>query len=358
MMNSARGSRVTAWIEGRLGFEPLRKLLQEKEVPLHRHSVWYYLGGMTLFLFVVQVVTGALLLLYYQPGSETAFESVQFIMADVSFGWLVRSIHGWAASLMIVTMVIHMVSVYLTKAYRPPRELTWISGTLLLVLTLCFGFSGYLLPWSNRAFFATRVGTQIAGVIPGIGSFLVRFLRGGNEVTGATLTRFFGFHVAILPAVTVFVLILHAWLVQHHGMSLPAGLREQNSKSMKFVPNFLLRDVMGWLAALGVLAALAAVLPRDLGQKADPFASAPAGMKPEWFFLFMFQTLKLLPAKVAFLDGDVVGVVALGAVGILWVLVPFLDRNAALGEKSPVFTIIGVVFLLYVVATTVFGYLS
>src|SRR5438128_2948803 len=138
----------------------LTAALREKSVPIHRHTIWYYFGGMTLFLFTVQAVTGILLLLYYRPTAESAFESVQFIMAEVRFGWLIRSIHSWSANLMILTLFIHMASVYLTRAYRRPREMTWISGVGLLVVILGFGFSGYLLPLNKLAFFATQVGTQ------------------------------------------------------------------------------------------------------------------------------------------------------------------------------------------------------
>jgi cytochrome b6 len=357
MMTGAIG-RLLAWAEDRLGFAPVIQLAEKKTVPVHRHSIWYYLGGMTLFLFVTQVVTGILLLLYYRPSSEAAYESVQFIMGQVSFGWLIRSIHSWSANLMIGTLFVHMFSVFLTKAYRPPRELTWISGALLLFLALTFGFSGYLLPWNNVSYFATRVGTQIAGVVPGIGGFLLRFLRGGDEVTGATLTRFFGLHVALLPAVTTAVLMVHVWLVQKQGMSLPPGEDERKVKTMKFLPNFLMRDAMGWLLAVALLAALSAVFPWELGQKADPFASAPAGIKPEWYFLFLFQTLKYIPAKILFLDGDVVGVLVMGMGAALWVFVPFLDRKSARGEKAPVFTVIGWALVIYIVVMTIVGYLT
>src|SRR5437870_4015146 len=159
----------------------LSAALREKSVPIHRHTIWYYFGGMTLFLFTVQAVTGILLLLYYRPTAESAFESVQFIMAEVRFGWLIRSIHSWSANLMILTLFIHMASVYLTRAYRPPRQMTWITGVALLMLVLAFGFSGYLLPWNKLAFFATQVGTQIVGSVPIAGSFLLRFLRGGAK---------------------------------------------------------------------------------------------------------------------------------------------------------------------------------
>ncbi len=348
---------MVAWLNDRLGAEPLRHIVQEKRVPLHRHSVWYYLGGMTLFLFGVQVVTGILLLLYYRPSAENAFESVQFIMTGVHFGWLIRSIHSWSANLMIAMMFVHMFSVYLLKAYRPPREMTWVTGSLLLFIALGFGFSGYLLPWNTTSFFATRVGTEIPGVTPVIGPFLVRFLRGGPDVTGATLTRFFGFHVAVLPAMVTMVLGIHLWLVQWHGMSLPPGVRKADVKQRKFVPNFALRDAMGWLVALGILAALAAIFPWELGQKADPFASAPAGIRPEWFFVFMFQTLKFIPAKIGFVDGDVIGVFAFGLAGLWWVSVPFLDRGGEHGGKvGRLFTIIGVVAVIYIAVMTIWGY--
>lgn len=357
-MNSEGSKKLFAWFNDRLGLEPFTKLVREKEVPLHRHTFWYYLGGMTLFLFVVQVTTGILLLLYYRPSANNAFESVQFLMGQVSFGWLVRSIHSWSANLMIGTMFAHMFSVYLVRAYRPPRELTWVSGSLLLFLILGFGFSGYLLPWNITAFFATKVGTQIAGIVPVFGHFLLRFLRGGNEVTGATLTRFFGFHVAILPALTTVVVGTHLWLVQRHGMSVPLDLEGKAGKTRKFMPNFLLRDVMGWLVALGMLAALAAIFPWELGHKAAPFSSAPAGIRPEWFFLFMFETLKFLPAKIGPIDGDVLGVLAFGVAGLFWLLVPFVDRRTAAGKSSPLFTIIGVFALVYIVGMTIIGYLG
>ena len=163
---SSRLARIGFWAQERLGLAPLQRLAKEKTVPLHRHTLWYYLGGMTLFLFTIQVVTGILLLLYYRPSPEEAFESVQFIMTDVSFGWLIRSIHSWSANLMIGTLFVHMFSVYFLKAYRSPRELTWVTGVLLFFVALAFGFSGYLLPWNKLAFFATRVGTEIPRVVP------------------------------------------------------------------------------------------------------------------------------------------------------------------------------------------------
>jgi quinol-cytochrome oxidoreductase complex cytochrome b subunit len=353
-----RIAALTAWLDERLSISTLAAMAKKKEVPLHRHSIWYYFGGMTLFLFTVQVVTGILLLLYYRPSAENAFESVQFIITEVKFGWLIRSIHSWSANLMIATLFVHMFSVFFLRAYYPPREITWISGVLLLFVVICFGFSGYLLPWNKLAFFATKVGTEIAGVVPLVGRPMLRFLRGGDDVTGATLTRFFGFHVAVLPATATVFIAIHVLLVQLHGMSVPPYLAEQSVKKMKFVPNFLLRDLIGWILAIGVLAALAALFPWELGEKADSFAPAPAGIKPEWYFLFMFQTLKLLPAKIWKFDGEVIGIMAFNFVALLLFIVPFVDRSPQNKRRRLVFNLIGIFALLYIVALTIVGYVT
>jgi cytochrome b6 len=347
-----------AWLEARIGLAGLKTLAKKKEVPVHRHTIWYYLGGMTLFLFIVQVSTGILLLFYYRPSAEEAYESVQFLMAEVEFGWLVRSIHSWAANLMIFTLFIHLFSVLLLKAYRRPREITWFSGVGLLGLALAFGFTGYLLPWNELAYFATRVGTEIVGAVPIVGEFLLRVARGGDDVTGATLTRFYAFHVAVFPLLTVVILGLHLFLVQKQGMSVPLDVdRGGGSKgAMPFVPNFLLRDLVGWLVALAALAALAAYFPAHLGDKADPFAPAPAGIKPEWYFMFTFQTLKYLPAHILGIEGEVVGIIGFGLAGLFLLLIPLLDRRSARGEPSQLFTWIGIAMIVYIIVLTYLGY--
>jgi len=349
---------IRLWLDDRLGVGALADVVRKKEIPLHRHSVWYYFGGMTLFLFCVQVATGILLLLYYRPSAESAFESVQFIMTDVQFGWLIRSVHSWSANLMIATLFIHMFSVYFLSAYRRPRELTWVTGVALLFICICFGFSGYLLPWNKLAFFATKVGTEIAGILPFVGRPMLRFLRGGDEVTGATLTRFFGFHVAVLPATATVLLGIHVLLVQLHGMSVPPGQEEKSMKKMKFFPNFFMRDLVGWILAIGALAALAALFPWELGEKADPFAPAPAGIKPEWYFLFMFQTLKYIPAKILSFDGEIVGVLVFGAGGLAWLLVPFFNKSPGHTKRKLAFTLFGVLVIIYIAVMTVIGYLT
>jgi cytochrome b6 len=350
--------RLRAWLDERLGLEALRHLAEKKEVPVHRHTFWYYWGGMTLFLFGVQVVTGILLLLYYRASADEAYESVRFIMTQVSFGWLIRSIHSWSANLMIGAAMVHMFSTFLMKAYRAPREVTWLSGMGLLALCLAFGFSGYLLPWNQLAFFATKVGTEITGATPVIGSFLLRFLRGGEHITGGTLTRFFGFHVALLPAIATVILGLHLYLVQRHGMSVPPSVEAAGTQrpAMKFVPSFLLRDMVGWLAALGVLALLSALFPWELGIKADPYSAAPAGIRPEWYFGWMFQTLRMLPAHVLGLEGELVGILGIGLAGVVWLLAPFLDDPRGIGRRGRLWSALGVIAIVYVVSFTLIVY--
>jgi len=346
-----RVRELGAWLEERTGISALLDLARHKTVPVHRHSAWYYLGGMTLFLFCIQVATGILLLLYYRPSSGEAFESVQFLMAKVPFGWLIRSIHSWSANLLVFVLVVHMFSVYFLKAYRRPRELTWLTGIALLGVALAFGFSGYLLPWNTLAFFATQVGTQITGTVPVAGHFLLRLLRGGDQVTGGTLTRFYGMHVAVLPALTTAILTTHLVLVQKHGMSVPPSVGAAPPRTMPFFPNFLLRDLIGWCAALGVLAGLAALFPWELGEKADPFAAAPAGIRPEWYFGWAFQTLKLMPAHILGVEGEVAAIMAFSVGGLLWLLVPFLDPAPA-HRRTQVFTVAGWIILAYLVAMT------
>lgn len=350
------------WLEERFDVHALTAPLRKKTVPIHRLSYWYFLGGITLFLFVIQVCTGMLLLLYYRPTSGEAFESVQYITTKVQFGWLIRSIHSWSANLMVFTAFAHMFSVFFMRSYRRPRELTWVTGVLLLFLVLAFGFSGYLLPWNTLAFFATKVGTEVAGQVPVVGKAVLVFLRGGQDVSGATLSRFFGFHVAVLPGIATLLIAAHLLLVQYFGISVPPKVDEEWSehpekkREMHFFPNFALRELMAWYIALGVLGALAAVFPWELGTKADPFASAPAGIRPEWYFMFMFESLKLIPSKVFFIDGEVLGILAFSFAGLALLVVPFLEvRTRRFGAWW--ITGVGVLVLAYMTSMTVYGYL-
>ncbi|HJZ76060.1 MAG TPA: cytochrome bc complex cytochrome b subunit [Vicinamibacterales bacterium] len=352
---------VVDWIDERLDLTEARHFVAEKGVPVHAQKVWYYLGGMTLFLFGVQVFTGILLLLYYRPSATDAYESVQFIVTQVPFGWLIRNVHSWSANLLIGLAFAHFFSVFFLKSYRKPRELTWVSGVLLLFLMLGFGFSGYLLPWNELSFFATKVGTGIAGAVPVVGRFSLRLLRGGDEVTGATLSRFYGLHVAVLPAIATALVALHLLFVQRQGMSVPIGVEKklkpgERLPQMPFFPNYVLRDVLAWYCVIAVLAALAAFYPWELGTKADPFAVVPPGIRPEWYFLAMFHTLKLLPSHVLGVEGERLGVIGFGVAALFLVLVPFLDHRASRGQPSRLFTVLAAIGLVYLVSFTIIGH--
>jgi cytochrome b6 len=347
---------VRTWLEERTPLVAVQEAIDHKSVPRHRYSAFYFLGGMTLFFFGVQVVTGALLLLYYRPSASEAYESVSFIMTSVPFGWLVRSIHAWSANLMIGAAFAHLFSVIYLHAYRKPREVTWLSGVLVFFIVFAFGFSGYLLPWNELAFFATRVGTNMPAVLPGIGDHLVYFMRGGRDVTGATLTRFFGVHVAILPALTTALLAIHIALIQYHGMSVSPseeGRIERTGKpgpSMPFVPHFMLRELFGWTVALALLAGLSAFLPWELGRKANVFASAPAGIRPEWYFLWMFQALKYAPATFFGMSGELLVLVPVNIGVLALILLPFLDPNTARSRR--IIKVLATIALIFMVAMT------
>jgi cytochrome b6 len=345
--------RATAWLEERVRYGGVEGFLRHKEVPRHRWAATYYTGGITLFFFLIQVLTGLLLLMYYRPTADAAFESLRLITAKVRFGWLVRAIHIWSANLMILAAFLHLAANFFSKAYRRPREVTWLTGVGLLFITLTFGFTGYLLPWNTLAYFATQVGSEIAGDVPVIGHAVLVLLRGGEDVTEATLSRFFGIHVAILPALTTLLLGLHLLLVQVHGMSRPLGVTPSGSEP--FYPHFMLRDFFVWVLLLGGVAALATLVPWELGEKADPLAPAPAGLKPEWYFLFMYQALRMLPARVLGVEGEMLGVAVFVVAAAALILVPFLDVWAARERRHHLFTVAGVVAVLFVLAMTVLG---
>jgi cytochrome b6 len=357
-----RWKRLASWFDERLALNSIREFSAHKKVPVHSGSIWYTFGGITLFLFVIQVLTGILLLVYYRPTPQDAFESVQFIMTRVSYGWLIRSIHSWSANLMILSAFIHMFSVVFLHAYRRPREVVWFSGVGLLGLALAFGFSGYLLPWNTISFFATKVGTDIPATIPWIGPVLTRYLRGGSSVGGATLTRFFGFHVALLPGLTTLFLLAHLGLIQKFGISTPlwvenrSGAPDAKRREIPFFPDFLLRELIAWYGALAVLGSLAALYPWPLGTKANPFAPAPAGIRPEWYFLAPFYTLKLIPPHVMGLEGEFVGLVGFGLLALAWISLPLwaVGRNGSIRRKLVAGA--GIALLAYLSTFSILGY--
>lgn len=199
----------------------LRNALLQKPVPLHARRYYYCFGGIAFFLFIIQIVTGAILTIYYVPSTEKAYASVYYISHYVNYGWLIRSVHYWSAHLMVVFLILHMLRVFLTSSYKPPREFNWIVGMFLLALTLGFSLTGYLLPWDQRAFWTSTVTVSLLKKVPILGEFLYFAIVGGDTIGQSTLTRFFSFHVMLLPALIIAFLVAHFWMVRTHGISGP-----------------------------------------------------------------------------------------------------------------------------------------
>lgn len=209
--------KVMDWLDERLGLTTVYNTVLDRKVP--KVNWWYTLGSATLFLFILQAATGIFLTIYYVPSPDHAYNSINYIMNEVTFGWLIRGIHHWGATLMVITVFLHMLRTFYMAAYKYPRELTWLTGVILFLATLGMGFTGYLLPWNQRAYWATTVGTEIPGTVPFIGDFLMRVLRGGTDLSGVTLARFFSVHIWFLPAVILLIIGIHLYLVIRIGIS-------------------------------------------------------------------------------------------------------------------------------------------
>jgi quinol-cytochrome oxidoreductase complex cytochrome b subunit len=298
------------------------------------------------------------LLIYYRPGDE-AYDSVRKITYDIKFGWLIRSAHSWAANLMIASAFTHMFSAYFLKASRKPREFTWWSGFLLLILLLIFGFSGYLLPMDVLSFFATKVGLSIPAVVPGVGPWVANLIRGGADISSFTVNRFFALHVVILPALFIPLLLFHLYLVQKHGMALPESEEAKPSSQRKtapFFPNFAMKDLGMWLVALNVLGFLAAVFPWGLGDAADVLKPAPLDIHPEWYFMSSFQVLKLFGQWFPGEFGEFAGLAVFTLGLILWAVVPLYDTSRKKGRRAVRATYFGLLALFILTVTTLWGY--
>jgi len=351
-------------IDERIKLGAILSLARHKLVPVHKHSVWYYLGALLLFLFVIQAITGAMLLFYYKPAAETARQSIAEIMVVVPYGWLIRSVHHWASNLMIVLVFFHFFSTLLVKAYRRPRELTWLTGMVMLLLVLFFGYSGYTLPYDERAFFAFNVGTEMAGAMPVVGTYLLELLRGGEMVGTNTLNRFFAFHVGVLPLALLTAIVVHILLVQLHGMSVPISVLKKAEDEKREIPGkpmfplLLWHDAINCLLLFGGLVTLAMLIPSELGPEIDLLKPAPEGVKPDWFFLWVYQILKWMPTYVLSIEGEVAGIVGLILAALVIVFAPFFDRRAQRNERSPLFTALGWLAVLVFVVCSIVGYLS
>lgn len=310
------------------------------------------LGSAALFLLVVQVTTGIVLAMNYSPAPEHAYGSITFIMSQVLFGPVLRGLHHWGSSALVIVVGLHMLRTFVWGAYKAPREITWIVGVALLLIVMGFAFTGYLLPWTQRSYWATVVGTKIVGTVPGIGAWLLQLVRGEAEVGPVTLARFYAIHVLLLPALLVPLAILHLYLVYRHGIAPAPGNEAKARKTKRFYPEQLTEDLGVSLLILLVLFALTAWRGVPTEVRADP-ASTTYVPRPEWYFLFFFQLLKYFEGPV----WEPVGVVVLPLAAILLLfLIPLLDRTTERRPARRPFAMVSAAAAVVVVAgLTYFG---
>jgi quinol-cytochrome oxidoreductase complex cytochrome b subunit len=341
-------SKVQNWIQERLPIsgDQIREMTNEP-VPNHLKKWWFALGGTPAYLFLIQIFTGILLAVYYQPSPATAYESVRYITDEVNFGWYLRSMHKWAATFMIASVILHQMRVFFTGAYRKPREINWMVGMLLLICTLMTGFTGYSLVYEQLSYWGATVGTNIADGTPFIGGFLKKMMLAGDVYNDQTLPRFFILHAAVLPVTMVILLMIHIAIIRIQGVTEMhfQDDRKDEPKYFNFFPEHLMTELMIGLILMVLLSVLSTILPATMGPKADPLIT-PEVIKPEWFFYVMFRWLKLFSRTFAILStGFIVFVM------FFW---PFIDswiRNKLKIEEGSVW--VGIFAVLTIISLTV-----
>jgi ubiquinol-cytochrome c reductase cytochrome b subunit len=353
--------KIREFIDERIAFsELIRSQFSEYRVS-ERVNIFYTLGFVALAGFIVQFITGLFLLIYYIPHPQYAFQSVQRIMNEIPYGWLIRQVHVVGSNLMVAVVFLHMFSVFFMGSYKKPREFTWFIGATMLFLTLTFCLSGYLLPWSQLSYWATTIVSNLPTAFPVVGDCLADTLRGGKSVTGFTLSRFFGLHVALLPPLLSFLIALHIFLIRRTGISLPPwnaseGMKGsgQDIEGMPFY-RFMVKElsmVMLYLAVLFFIIAFMPTLflPEDANTPADP-SKTPEHIRPEWYFLAPYEMLKLIPSKFLGITAQLIFVI----IFLFW---PFIDKSPERNIlKRPVllWTFIGVTGL-WLLLTVLGGY--
>ena len=283
-------SRLYDWLDARLNLKPVQRTLLDEPIP--GGASWIYVfGSVTLFLFVLQAATGMFLALYYAPTPDHAYDSVRFIETEVSLGWLVRGLHHWGASSMVVAIGLHMLQTFLYGAYKAPREAMWMVGVCLFLMVMTFAFTGYLLPWDQTAYWATQIGINMVGTVPLIGDAASRILRGGEILGALTLSRFFAIHVLFLPAILITGIAVHLFVLRRVG---PAGPWTDDRASLgaeTFAPRQVYMDAVVIAGVFLVVVALAFSIPLPLTDKANPSDTSFVPV-PEWYFLFYYELLK------------------------------------------------------------------
>ncbi len=347
------------FLQERMPFHKLsfESMVLKKEVPLHRMSWAYYMGGLALLFFMIQLGTGLFLIFYYQPTVSDAHASVEYVTYFVDSGFLIRNLHTWASSCMIFCLLVHVLTAFAMKAFARPREITWISGSVLLILTFAFGFTGYLLPWHQIAVNATKVvlqsieeaGKYLPGSLASLPTYMRETIQGEASVGQATLSRFYALHVVILPLLFLATLGVHLLSVQMHGIS--QGVDAPSKKTEHFFPFFILKDFWLWGLAFLIVFVLALCLPFEsfypypLFEAYDALGSTPEGIKPEWYFYFIYYPLELLPFWVVMIGQAVAGVVLF--------LTPWIFKNTSRKVLSMLAAVAGA----YLIVITLFGHI-
>ncbi len=344
---------ILGWFDDRTGWGgPLRSLLRYP-VPAHAHlNPLFSMGSLLMVLFVVQAVTGMFMAFYYDPSPEGAYGSVDYIQFTLKYGWLIRGVHHWAASVMVVMVVLHLLRTYLYAAYKKPRELTWLVGVLLLLITVSFGFTGYLLPWDQKGYWATKVGTEIAGSVPVAGGTLRGLLRGGEEMGISTLTRFYAVHMLVLPGAFMTVVAAHLALMRRNKLAPPLIRKGDGpEKTVPFYPTHLAIEATIALIVIVGLIVAASQFHAPLGLRADPTDSAFVP-RPDWYFLFYFQLLKYFPGNLEPIATMAIPIFFFGSLALL----PFVDRGEERRPwKKPITSGAFVLYAAAVIVLTVLG---
>lgn len=332
---------------------PLDGMMAHLRKPLPKHiNLLFSLGSLALFLLLLQAATGAFLAMSYSPSPDHAHDAVTYISEEMPFGSFVRGLHHWGASAMVIIVFLHILRVVLYGSYKAPRELTWVVGVLLFLVTLGFGFTGYLLPWDEKAYWATVVGIEISGTAPVLGDVVAKILRGGSEIGAVTLSRFYALHTIWLPWLAFGLVGAHLFLVRYYGSSgLPKNSPEEMKTGKPFFPDQIFEDVVGMFILFVVLACAALFMEVPLEKVADP-TNANYDPRPEWYFLFLFQLLKYFQGPF-----EIIGTFIIPTVGMLLLLfLPFLDKSERkVLWKRPIALTVTTVCVVAIVGLTILG---
>jgi ubiquinol-cytochrome c reductase cytochrome b/c1 subunit len=353
------GGRIVDWIDYRLPiFSFMKHQLDEYPTPKNL-NYWWNFGSLAGLVLVIMIVTGITLAMQYTPNVDMAFNSVERIMRDVNYGWLIRYMHMNGASFFFIVVYIHIFRGLYYGSYKPPREVLWWLGVVILLLMMATAFMGYVLPWGQMSFWGATVITNLFSAIPLVGDSIVTWLLGGFSVDNPTLNRFFALHY-LLPFIIVGVVFLHLWALHQHGSNNPLGIDRKSPKdSIPFHPYYTIKDAFGTGVFLLIYFAVVFYLPESLGNvdnniPADPLQT-PASIVPEWYLLPFYAILRSVP-NILFIEAKLAGVITMVSAILILLFLPWLDRSPV---RSATFRpIYKVLFWLFLICCIVLGWVG